>query len=89
MRLSEGFTHTLPSVAILVFYGLSFAAFTMALKDIQLNWAYAVWAGVGVALTTGVAVLYFDEPMNAARAASLALVIAGVAGLHLTGTGEL
>ena len=52
MKLSEGFTRPLPSVLIFVFYGLSFTAFTFALKRLDLSMSYAIWAGAGTALTT-------------------------------------
>jgi small multidrug resistance pump len=52
MKLSQGFTRTLPSVLIFVFYALSFVALTLALKRLELSVAYVIWAGVGTALTT-------------------------------------
>jgi len=50
MKLSEGFSRLIPSILIFVFYGFSFAAFTLALKRIDLSFAYAVWAGLGILL---------------------------------------
>ena len=50
MKLSQGFSKVIPSVLIFVFYGLSFTAFTFALKRIDLSFAYAIWAGLGVML---------------------------------------
>ncbi len=84
MKLSEGFTKTLPSILIFVFYGISFVSFTIALKKIDVSVAYAIWAGLGVALISLIGFLGFHEPMTIVRIMSLALIIIGVIGLHLS-----
>jgi len=84
MKLSEGFTKVAPSVLIFVFYGLSFAAFTFALKHIDLSVAYAVWAGLGVMLIAAVGVVHFHESVTAVRVISMLLIIGGVVGLSAT-----
>jgi small multidrug resistance pump len=45
MKLSEGFTRTWPSVAMMVFYLLSLGALTLALKRFDMSMAYAIWSG--------------------------------------------
>ncbi|MDQ7785596.1 MAG: multidrug efflux SMR transporter [Desulfomonilaceae bacterium] len=84
MKLSEGFTKLTPSVLIFVFYGLSFAALTIALKFIDLSVAYAIWAGVGTALIAVVGIAHFGEPISWTKAISVCLIILGVIGLNLT-----
>ena len=83
MKLSEGFAKLLPSILIFVFYGLSFASLTIALKSIDVSIAYAVWSGVGTALIAAIGILWFKEPSGALKLASLALIIIGVVGLNL------
>ncbi len=85
IKLSEGFTRLLPSVAIFVFYGLSLVMLNLALKQIDLSFAYAVWSGVGMALIATVGILWFSEPMGALKVVSLGLIALGVVGLHLSG----
>lgn len=84
MKLSEGFTKTLPSILIFVFYGISFVSFTIALKKIDVSVAYAIWAGLGVALISLIGFVGFDEPMPLIKIMFLALIIVGVVGLHLS-----
>jgi small multidrug resistance pump len=84
MKLSEGFTKTLPSILIFVFYGISFVSFTIALKKIDVSVAYAIWAGLGVALISLIGFMEFNEPMPLVRIISLALIIVGVVGLNLS-----
>jgi small multidrug resistance pump len=85
MKLSEGFTKTVPSILLFVFYTLSFSMLTLALKKIDVSVAYAVWSGVGTALIATIGVLWFKEPATAMKLISLGLIIIGVVGLNLTG----
>ncbi len=85
MKLSDGFARLAPSIAIFVFYTLSFVALTYSIKHIDLAVAYAIWSGLGTALVTCVGLVYFGEPLTAAKVASIAVIIGGVAGLHLSG----
>ena len=86
MKLSDGFTRPLPSVLLVVFYLLSLAALTLALKRIDMSVAYAIWAGVGTVLIAIVGVMWFREPVSLLKVASILLIAAGVAGLHLSST---
>jgi small multidrug resistance pump len=84
MKLSEGFTKTLPSVLIFVCYAICFSFVNLAIRSIDLGVAYTVWAGVGTALVAIIGFLYFGEPANALKLGSIALVIVGVIGLKLS-----
>lgn len=85
MKLSEGFTKTIPSILLFVFYTLSFGMLTMALKKLDVSVAYAVWSGMGTALIATIGVLWFKEPVTALKLISLGLIILGVVGLNLSG----
>jgi small multidrug resistance pump len=82
MKLSRGFTEFVPSVMIFVFYACAFGLNTVATKTIELSVAYAIWSGVGTALTAAIGILYFKEPATAMKMASLGLIVIGVIGLH-------
>lgn len=85
MKLSRGFAELVPSIGVLIFYLAALAAVSLALKRLELSVAYAVWSGVGTALTALIGFAYFREPVSAIKVASLSLVIIGVAGLSLAG----
>ncbi len=85
MKLSEGFTKTVPSVAMGLFYILSLTALTYALKKFDVSMAYAIWSGVGTALITLIGIWYFKESISVMKLASIGLIIIGVVGLHLSG----
>ncbi len=83
MKLSKGFSVPGPSAAIFLFYGLSLFCLTMALRSLEVSVAYAVWSGLGTAMVALIGVTWFDEPMSAAKALCIALIIGGVVGLNL------
>jgi small multidrug resistance pump len=85
MKLSAGFTKTLPSVLMWVFYAVCFAFLALTLKKIDVGVAYAIWSGVGTALIATVGIIYFREPLTMMRAIGLITIIAGVVILNLTG----
>ena len=85
MKLSRGFAELWPSIGVFVFYVAAAAAVIVALKRLELSVAYAIWSGVGTALTALIGIAYFREPITAMKLASLALVVLGVMGLCFAG----
>ncbi len=85
MKLSQGFTKLIPSVLMFALYGLSFSSLTLAIKEIDVSIAYAVWSGLGTALIAAVGILWFKEPNSVLKMVSLVLIIVGVIGLNLKG----
>jgi small multidrug resistance pump len=85
MKLSAGFTQLLPSVLMIIFYGISLTSLTMAIKKIDVSVAYAVWSGLGTVLIATIGILWFKEPATALKIISIGLVIIGVIGLNLSG----
>jgi small multidrug resistance pump len=84
MKFSQGFTKTVPSVLMFIFYLLSLVALTYALKKIDMSMAYAIWAGVGTALITIVGIFLFNEGASFIKLVSIVFIIIGVVGLHLS-----
>ena len=66
-------------------YGASFVLLALALRTIAVSTAYAVWAGVGTAGVALLAWLVFGERVTWAGAGGIALIIAGVVVLNLSG----
>jgi small multidrug resistance pump len=85
MKLSQGFSKPLPSIGVVVCYIICFAFLTLALKKMDMSLAYALWAGLGTALITGIGVVVFHEPISALKIGGVVLIIAGVAALNLSG----
>ncbi|MEH1837156.1 MAG: multidrug efflux SMR transporter [Nostoc sp.] len=82
MKLSQGFTRIVPSVLIVVFYGLCFTFLTFALKRLEVSVAYSVWAGLGTILIAIIGIIYFRESTTFIKLMSIALIIIGVIGIN-------
>ncbi len=82
MKLSQGFTRPVPSVAMFAFYAMAFACNTMAIKTLDLSMTYAVWSGVGTIATALIGIYYFKEAATAIKLMSISLIVVGVFGLH-------
>jgi small multidrug resistance pump len=85
MKLSEGFTKSVPSILMWLFYGICFYFLTLSLKKVDVSVAYAIWSGLGTALIAAVGVLYFREPISILKIAGIVAIIGGVAALNLAG----
>lgn len=53
----------------------------LALRDLPLGTAYAIWTGIGAVGTVFVGILWFGESADPLRVACIALIFAGIAGL--------
>jgi small multidrug resistance pump len=82
MKLSVGLTKLYPSIAIFVFYAGAFAFNALATRTLDMSVAYAIWAGIGTALTALIGIYYFKEPTSVLKYASVGLIVIGVIGLH-------
>lgn len=83
MKLSQGFAEFIPSICIVVFYGLSFALLTLTLKTMPVSTVYTLWAGLGTALVAVIGTLYFKEAMPPVKVFGIGLVVLGVVLIHL------
>ena len=83
LKYSEGFTRLWPSVGTVAAMAVSLGLLGIAMKSLPLGTAYAVWVGVGAVGTVILGIVLFDEPLNALRVGSVALIIAGLIGLKL------
>ena len=81
---TEGFTRLAPSVVFGVAIVLSMLGLAYAMRDLPVGTAYAVWVGIGAALTAGYAMVTGSEPVSVVRVLLLAGIVGCVVGLKLT-----
>jgi len=85
LRYSDGFTKPLPSALTVLGYVLSFYLLALVLRDISVSTTYAIWAGAGTAAVAVIGMAVLGEPATVIKLASIALIIAGVVGLNISG----
>lgn len=84
LKYTDGFSRFWPTVATLLAMALSLGLLGLAMKSLPVGTAYAVWVGVGAIGTALLGIALFDEPANAGRLMSLALILLGIVGLKLS-----
>ncbi len=85
LKQADGFTRLWPSVVGVTTAVASLLLLAHALKSLPVGTAYAVWTGIGAAGTAVVGMVLLGESRDLPRLLSLGILIAGIAGLRLSG----
>ena len=85
MKASNGFTKHQFTALTLVAAGLSFWLLGLALRQLPVGTAYAVWTGVGAVGAAVLGIVLFGESLSIARIGCIALIVAGILGLRFLG----
>ncbi len=80
---SDGFSRPVPSLVFVVALAGSMAGLAMAMRGIPIGTAYAVWVGIGAALTAGYAIVIDREPASLLQILLLLGIVACAIGLRL------
>lgn len=83
LKYTEGFTRVLPTAITVSAMVISMVLLGLAVRDLPIGTAYAIWTGIGAAGAAILGIILFAEPATALRIGSVALIIAGVIGLKL------
>ena len=78
-------TRLWPTVGFAACALMSFALLTVALRELEVGAAYAVWTGIGAAGTAIAGMIFLGDAVSTLKLVSIALVLAGVIGLNLSG----
>jgi quaternary ammonium compound-resistance protein SugE len=88
MKASHGFTKPHFTVVTLVAAALSFWLLGLALRQLPVGTAYAVWTGIGAVGATILGIAFFGESLTVARMGCIALIVCGILGLKFLGSGS-
>ena len=83
LKVSDGFTVILPTVASILLYILSFYCLSTCLKTVPIGIAYAIWSALGIVLVTIVGIVAFKQTPDWPAIIGIALIIIGVGVLNL------
>jgi len=83
LKFSEGFTKLIPSVVVVLGYGLSFYLLSLTLKVMPIGIAYALWSGIGIVLTVIAGIVLWKESMDWARGIGILLILVGILIINL------
>lgn len=83
LKYTDGFTRFWPTVWTAASMLVSLGLLGIAMKELPVGTAYAVWVGVGAVGTVLLGIALLGEPVSVPRLVSVALIIAGIVGLKL------
>jgi small multidrug resistance pump len=83
LKASSGFSQLWPSIVVVAGYGIAFYCLSLALRNVPLGIAYAIWSGAGTALIALIGVVLYKQKLDAAAICGIGLIVAGVLVLHL------
>ncbi len=84
LKYTDGFSRPLPTALTIAAMAVSLGLLGLAMKELPLGTAYAIWTGVGAVGTVIAGIILFGESMALFRLASVALISAGLVGLKIS-----
>ena len=84
LRFVDNFRNLPWTLGFLVSVTLSMGLLERAARDIPMGTAYAIWGGIGAAVTVLVGIFWFGEPAGSVRILLLLALIGCIVGLRLT-----
>jgi quaternary ammonium compound-resistance protein SugE len=85
MKASHGFTKHHFTTITLVAAALSFWLLGLALRQLPVGTAYAVWTGMGAVGAAILGIVLFSESLSVMRIGCIALIVFGIVGLKFLG----
>ena len=86
LKASDGFTRWLPSLIVVVGYGIAFYALSLSLKALPVGIVYGVWAGAGIVLISLFSWLFYQQVLSSVQWFGITLIVVGVVVLNLSNT---
>ena len=89
LKYTDGFSKPLPTVLTVAAMAISLGLLGLAMKELPLGTAYAIWTGVGAVGTVIAGIILFGESMALVRLVSVALIVTGLVGLKVSASTTL
>ena len=78
LKASEAFTKLVPSLIVVIGYGVAFYLLAHVLKTIPVGITYAIWAGLGIVLVTIASAILYKQTPDLPAVLGMGLIVAGV-----------
>ena len=83
LKAAAEFTRLIPSLIVIVGYGVAFYFLTLVLRTIPVGITYAVWSGLGIVLVTIIGAILYKEIPDLPAVIGIGLIVAGVAVINI------
>ena len=88
LKESDGFSKLWPTVISLTGYALALLMLSLAVREINLGIAYAIWAGTGTALIVLFGCLVLGQKIDVAAIVGVSMIVGGVVVINAFSTVE-
>ncbi|RNF51060.1 QacE family quaternary ammonium compound efflux SMR transporter [Marinomonas hwangdonensis] len=78
LKASDSFTKLVPTVILVVGYGVSFYLLTIVMRSMPTGVTYAIWSGLGVVLISLFGYFFAHEKLDLAACIGMSLIVIGV-----------
>ncbi|MEW6539419.1 MAG: SMR family transporter [Pseudomonadota bacterium] len=83
LQASQQFTRVWPTAGMGGCYGLAFYLLSIALRQMPVGIAYAIWSGLGVVLISVIGTVVFHQRLDLPAMVGLAMIVGGVVVINL------
>ena len=83
LQASQQFTRLAPSLIVVAGYGISFYLLALALREIPVGIAYAIWSGLGIVFIAAIGYLIFGQRLDLPALLGIAMILGGILVIHL------
>lgn len=83
LQQSQQFTKPLPTAGVAVCYGVAFYLLSIALKQMPVGVAYAIWSGLGVVAISLIGLVLFKQRLDLPAVLGLTMIVGGVVVINL------
>ena len=83
LQMSQQFTRLWPTAGMALCYLAAFYLLSIALRQIPVGLAYAIWSGLGVVMIATIGAVLFKQKLDLPAMAGLALIVSGVLVINL------
>ncbi|WP_137128855.1 quaternary ammonium compound efflux SMR transporter SugE [Rhizobium sp. FY34] len=84
LKYTDGFSRLGPSVLTVTCMAVSLGLLGLAIRDLPVGTAYAIWTGIGTVGAVAFGITFLGDPATLARLACIGLILCGIVGLKLT-----
>ena len=83
LQASQQFTRPVPSVIVVVAYGVAFYLLSLTLSVMPVGLVYAIWSGLGIVFIAGIGYFVFGQRLDWPAILGLAMILGGILVIHL------
>jgi len=83
LKASHEFTRLIPSLIVITGYAVAFYFMTLTIRTLPIGITYAIWSGLGIVLISIVGAVLYKEIPDIPAIVGMALIILGVAVIHI------